>query len=377
MVDNVVSLSFLADIQRGKIPAASFYGDMSVSSIFDSFKTGVDASMNYEGFARLSLNSFEAKVRNEIIKRANSMVSYGNISFEAATEFIMILGNVSKLDDMIKIAVAVDVPELANIEILGDISAIVNIPNFDKVAYLASAVNTVINMFKSFSQASSYSKQSLTTNPIDMLSSMLGNFGGGSITRMIDTSATEDKVGHFLSELITGNRIPSVVIACNAMKESPSYVGKVFFGEASTPISLVDMNEIFNRKIASFGNPMNGSGVSAFNFSNLGSLQGSLKLPDVVKKFAFGSSNPSQARLDEVISKATTIMGASITDSIELNRGDNAIPFMIGMSAINSNMDKSPFPSTSFSEGWKLAQSVNSFVSSNQNDLLTVMRTFG
>lgn len=376
--DNVISTDFLIDIQRGKVPGASFYGDMSISTAFGDFKIGVDAAVGYEGFARLSIGGLAPKIRNEVIRRANSMSSFGNISFDTASQFVMILSNIDKIEDMTKIAIAVDIPELADEKILGNIEAILNVPNFDKVAYLASAVDSVINMFQTFGQASGYAKASQSSNPLDLLSSMLGSFGGGGgIQRMIDVGATEDKVGHFLSELLSGKRIPSTVIACNPMKESPSYQGKVFFGEASAPISLVDMNEIFNRKIGAYGNPMNGSGTSSFNFTNMGSLQGSFNLGDMVKKFTFGGGNPASAKVTEVIEKATTIMGANPLDSIEFNRADNAIPFMIGMSAINTGLEKSPFSTTTFSEGWKLAQSVNSFLATDQNDFLTVIRKLG
>lgn len=377
-----INADTLSDVQRGYFRAPSFYGDISASSGHSNFKSGLSSAKKYSGYASAGRDSITNTDLTLLRKIAKEIASYGNVSYEIAEDFLYILINIDKIEDMKKIAEAIDLPELDDESILGNASEILSLPNLSKVAYLANALAGLVKAFARYIRASSKA-QSSGTSPLSFIQSALGFFGLSSSSlaaSLMDIGPTETRLGHFLSEEVLGTRIPTSVIAQNPMKESPSYVGKVFFGENPTSMSLTDITEIFPKKIGVFPSPDKGSGTTSFGFQNLKSLQGAIPINDVINIFSIGKKDTTEGtylhtKSQEIQERVRSIIGASSSDKIELNRADNAIPFMIGLSSINAGTETSPFSYQSFQEGWTLSNSLSNYLQKEQNSFISSLRS--
>ena len=187
-------------------------------------------------------------------------------------------------------------------------------------------------------------------------------------------------MGNFLSELIEGKRIPTNVIAKNPMMNAPSYTGKAFFGEAPNAMSNVDIDQLFAKKIAVFGQPSNGVGTSSFSMQNFGSFASSMPLNQFVSKVITGTSDLGSTRKENMINSIVmginTFTGSKSTDMVEITRADNAIPIMMALATKLSGYDKSVFSGSTFQEGWGLAQSVGNALQQQDPGFLEVARKF-
>lgn len=203
-------------------------------------------------------------------------------------------------------------------------------------------------------------KNVLNSTPLGGILSAFGIFGGiagGPLLSQMGGLA----IGNYMSELVTGKRIPTQRIANNPSLRPPSYAGKAFFGE--TPCALPAVDQLFCRKVGSFSEPTGGSGTDSFGMQNFASFGGVLNVASVVARMVTGSAvvpSPNSfygQNVNTIISNVANILNVGTGASIEMRRSDNAIPMMIGLSAAIAGQSFSPFGSGTMSNGWKIASS--------------------
>jgi hypothetical protein len=182
-----------------------------------------------------------------------------------------------------------------------------------------------------------------------------------------------------MSEVLTGQRIASSMLANNPMLTPPSMAGKSFFGEA--PISLPAVDQVFCRKIGAFGTPTGGTGVVSFGMQNFASMGGALSIASVVSNLVTGSSaipSPTTFYGQQVATMTSNLcnnMNVPVTSLIEMRRSDNAIPLMLGMSAVMVEENFSPFGSGPMTQGWALASSTANDIQKYNPQYLNACRT--
>lgn len=368
----------IGDIQRGIFEQPTFYGNHAMTQAFANFRQGATSASKYGGRARPKLSS---SVETLMATVASRMVSRGNVKLDVAEKFLRILANVDSATDFNTIIKAIGLSDKIGVSMMGDIEAILKVPEIENAAFLANALSALVDLFEKYIRAASKA----TNSEFDvgsMIESMLSMFSlgsSGSAKALMDSGSIETKLGNFLSEVVLGQRIPMPVIAQNPMKEAPSYVGKVFMGELPGTLSFVDIKELFPKKIAAFPSPANGAGVSSFKFQNFSSFSGAQSLSSVINNLNFGSPTvPAGSYLEELsntqFDKVKNLLGASDDEKIELTRADHAIPFMIAASSLNTNTDTSPFPTQAFQEGWNIASSLTGYLAQEQNDFLKKIR---
>ena len=218
----------------------------------------------------------------------------------------------------------------------------------------------------------------LGATPLGGVLNSLGPLGGiamGVLLQQVGGNA----VGSFMSEVLTGQRIASSTLANNPMLTPPSMAGKSFFGEA--PISLPAVDQVFCRKIGAFGTPTGGTGVVSFGMQNFASMGGALSIASVVSNLVTGSSAiPSPAtfygqQVATMTSDLCNNMNVPVTSLIEMRRSDNAIPLMLGMSAVMVGENFSPFGSRPMTQGWALASSTANDIQKYNPQYLNACRT--
>jgi hypothetical protein len=266
----------------------------------------------------------------------------------------------------------------------GNIGILSNAPNLSSAA-VSGAIDSALQMASGLDIGSAIGMASdLLSNPTASLGNIASSVGAGAIQGLLSASPLGGvlsqfgglgalaigplleqtgglAIGGFMSELITGSRLPTQKIANNPSLRPPSYAGKTFFGE--TPCALPAVDQLFCRKVGSFGNPSGGSGADSFGMQNFASFGGSMDIASVVTKMVTGSSNALDPttffgkHMDEMVGNVCNVLNVAKTASIEMRRSDNAIPFTIGLSAAIAGETFSPFGSKSISDGWKVASS--------------------
>jgi len=242
-----------------------------------------------------------------------------------------------------------------------------------------SLTNPTANISRIASQVGSNVINSvLNATPLGGVLSSLGPLGSlvaGPLLEQFGGMA----IGNFMSELITGKRVPSQKLANNPSLRPPSYAGKAFFGE--TPCALPAVDQLFCRKIGSFGNSSGGSGADSFGFQNFASFGQGLSIGSVVARMVTGSSTiPSMntfygQSVNGMIGNVANIMNVLPTSNIEMRRSDNAIPLIIGLSAAIAEESFSPFGSKNIQQGWQLASSTANDVQKINPQYLEACRT--
>jgi len=246
-----------------------------------------------------------------------------------------------------------------------------------------STIGAILNPTATIqSQATSIAASAITSllgaTPLGGVLSSLGPLGGiamGVLLQQVGGNA----VGSFMSEVLTGQRIASSMLANNPMLTPPSMAGKSFFGEA--PISLPAVDQVFCRKIGAFGTPTGGTGVVSFGMQNFASMGGALSIASVVSNLVTGSSAiPSPAtfygqQVATMTSNLCSNMNVPVTSLIEMRRSDNAIPLMLGMSAVMVEENFSPFGSGPMTQGWALASSTANDIQKYNPQYLNACRT--
>jgi hypothetical protein len=197
-------------------------------------------------------------------------------------------------------------------------------------------------------------------SPLGGALGILGSLGGIAAGALLSKSGG-NAIGGLMSEILTGNRISTSKRANNPMLQPPSYAGKAFFGEA--PVSLPATDQVFCRRVGAFSTMNGGSGVVSFGMQNYNSLGGAISIASVVSRFITGSSDvpPTNTYYGQHVNSITdnlcNVLNVSNSSNIEMRRSDNAIPFMLGFSAVIVGETFSPFGSRPFTDGWKLAAS--------------------
>lgn len=379
-------------VQKGIYPRPTFMGDQSASQAFSMFKAGVQTALNYTGQSSRKTEIVSERDENTgykltsaeftlLQKRAQSISNYAKIPYDTCEDFLIILCFVDKIADMEKIADAVQIPELANPDILRKPMQILNLPSLEKIAFAAQALDGLVNLYRKYIQTAQNSpNQSKSDDMGDILntiSSIVGGIGGMSSA---GPRLELGELGNFMSELITGTRIPINVIAKNPMVQLPSYVGKAFFGEFTNPLANIDIDQLFNKPIAVFPKPSSGAGTSSFSMQNFSTFSKAMPLQGFVSKVLTGSSDITSTRklnqVTGVMNKVMSLTGAKATDLVEITRADNAIPMMMAMSTAISGFDKNVFSSATFQEGWVAAQSVAQQMSQSNPSFMEAARRF-
>jgi hypothetical protein len=275
-------------------------------------------------------------------------------------------------------------PGLSTSAINGSITAYQAIASGNPSATLSpSTINTLLNPAASIqSQATTVGSSLigglLNQSPLGGAMSALGPLGGIAAGVLLG-KAGGNALGGFMSEVLLGARIATSKLANNPMLTSPSYAGKAFFGEA--PVSLPAVDQVFCRKVGAFGTSVGGGGVVSFGMQNFASLGGALSIASVVSRMMTGSTTPPPSttffgqQVALMTSNLCSNLNVPVSSNIELRRSDNAIPFMIGMSATIVGENFSPFGSSPFTNGWKLASSTANDVQKYNPQYLEACRT--
>lgn len=386
-----------AEIQRGLFKRPQFFGDQSTSSSHSAFSSGASIAAGISSMVgsiasdlvdsrsatdtyRLTKSEFK-----ELQKVAKSIAGYGNIPEDVVQDFLVILCYIDNINDMRTIADAVQVSELDNASIIRQPLMILSISHLYKIAFLASAVEGLINMFRRYlamaNNSDSGGGDSLSS-VLGTLQSVLGLFSGGGGAARLNNGGVEDALGNFMSELITGKRIPMTIIAKNPNLQPPSYSGKAFFGESPAALSNVDIDQLFNKKIACFLKPSSGAGSTSFSFQNSSMFSGSMSVANLASKMMFGSSDVTagskkERQLQQITDKVSALTGAAATELIDIRRADTAVPMMQAMCAVASGTDKPVYPTEVFSNGWVLSNSVCNYLQNISSSYLEAIRKFG
>lgn len=196
------------------------------------------------------------------------------------------------------------------------------------------------------------------TSPPENINELLGQVG---------IEKESDIMFHYLKTVL-GQAPPIQMLSNNPTLKKPTEIGKRLFGQLPSTIPAIDQS--FARRIAVFSDPTNSAGTQSFEMQNFGSFGGSQTLTSSIQSI-LGSSN---SQVENVINNVGNILGSATNANIELRRSDNAIPLMIGLTSALAGEVNSPFPTSTFNNGWKLATSVGNYVQDRNPEFLKACR---
>ncbi|CAB5221311.1 hypothetical protein UFOVP245_123 [uncultured Caudovirales phage] len=376
-------------IQYGEIQQPGFYGNQELKNSNVAFNNAINTARAFAGVASYLMNTstptnytrtnnnyiLTTAEKNAIDKKSMQLSLIGIVPYDHLHLFFYILASIDNINDLTYIAQVVGIPELADKRYIKNIIGVIGIQDIYKVGFLANAVASIDKQFApQFQNARNYSdpKNSSFNNVLQAISAVsslaevIGRPGGYAI-------------GGYMSELITGTRVPTSKQANNPMLSGPSYAGKAFFGE--TPVTLPAVDQMFCRRVASFGTVNGGAGTSSFGMQNFNSFGGSQSITSMVAKVVLNSgvlppeTSAMGRQLLSLTNNVCNILNVNKNTKIEMRRSDNSIPFMIGMSAVLANDTHTPFGTKVFSEGWKLASSTSNDVQKSNPQYLEVCKT--
>ncbi len=377
---DIVDPQVKALMSSGSVIRNGFYNNLSATEQGEKFRSGVSTASNYSGigqvvqFASAAIGMVSAastglkndipytdKIRSELYKLAGDISGLGKIPIDVAIDFLYILISIDNMEDMTKIADAVQLPDLANPNILNNPLEIFAVKDITSVAFLADAVAGVVNAYKKYTDLYQHHQGNDTnfdTSLMDIVNQITGNIGvlssllnlGGSVGGAPNATAASatNILGNNLSKLVTGKEIPIGIQANNPAHSSPSISGKMMFGESPTGAALMDMKQLFAKPIAVFSEVNGGAGNMSFAMKNSGSLSKVQSLDDLIKNVAFGGNTPTSGTfaadlLERMQANAGSLLNVSGSSSVEMKRGDNAIPIMSALSDVLSGVtDKLP-----------------------------------
>lgn len=272
--------------------------------------------------------------------------------------------------------------------ILGMLSTIMrtvrDVTNFSSqlegLTTVASNINKIGDVVTQFTKLSSMisSLSSMAGQIMSLIGKIAGpgNIGAGASTLLNQLGGYAPS--GILTQQSIGQRIPPSVLYKNPMLQSPTYSGKAFFGENLAPQGAID--QTFCRTIAAFPEAQNGSGNMSFGMQNFGSFGGATSLTNMVSRVLLGvQTAPTSGTLANVVNNATNnlcnILNVPTTSTLEARRSDNSIPFMAAMASVIVNDTKTPFPSETYSYGWKLASSTGNQVQRYNPQYIETCRT--
>ena len=376
-------------IQYGEIQQPGFYGNQELKNSNVAFNNAVDRSAAFSGIAQYLKNTSTPKnyvrtksnyiltpaEKTKIQTKSAQLSLIGIVPYDHLELFFYILAAMDNINDLTYISQVVGIDELANKIYLRNIIGVLGIGDIWKVGYLANAVAAIDKQYApQYQNARNHSdpKNSSFNNVMQAISAL------SSLAEVISRPGGY-AVGGYMSELITGTRVPISKQANNPMLSGPSYAGKAFFGE--TPVTLPAVDQMFCRRVASFGTVSGGAGTSSFGMQNFSSFGGSQSMTSMVAKIVLNSGvvPPETSAMGRQIltltDKVCNVLNVNKSSSIEMRRSDNSIPFMIGMSAALANDTHTPFDTKVFSDGWKLASSTSNDVQKSNPQYLEVCKT--
>jgi hypothetical protein len=164
----------------------------------------------------------------------------------------------------------------------------------------------------------------------------------------------------FMVGKILGQEIPQNILAKNPMSQPPSKIAQTFFGASlATTMHYRDGGQFPAVPIGIFMTAASGAATSAFSMQNSSAMGGAMSLQSAVSTI-LGNVPSSVAEMH--VSNVSNLLGATATAVTELRRSDNAIPIMIGLATSFSNDTSCPFPTSVFSEGWKIASAAGNML---------------
>lgn len=228
-----------------------------------------------------------------------------------------------------------------------------------------STYSAILNPQATAQEYTTLASQSAIGNLLNLtpLGGALGSFGvlGGVVAATLLGGSGGNAVGGYMSQVLFGTRMRTSQISNNPMLVAPSYAGRSYFGEA--PVSLPATDQVFCRRVGSYGSQDGGAGVVSFSMQNYASLGNAMSLASLVSSLVLGTSEPppTTTYVGQSMSNTTediaNILGVSPFSQIEPRRSDNSIPFMLAMSGAIVGERFSPFGSKPFTGGWQLAAS--------------------
>lgn len=376
-------------IQYGEIQQPGFYGNQELKNSNVAFNNAVNVASAFSGIAQYLKNTTAPK--NYVRAKSNYILTttekakiqnkslelslIGIVPYDHLELFFYILAAMDNINDLTYISQVVGIDELGDKRYLRNILGVLGINEIYKVGYLANAVAAIDRQYApQYQNARNHNdpKKSNFNDVIKAISAL------SSLAEVISRPGGY-AIGGYMSELITGTRVPISKQANNPMLSGPSYAGKAFFGE--TPVTLPAVDQMFCRRVASFGTVNGGAGTSSFGMQNFSSFGGSQSMTSMVAKIVLNSGvvPPETSAMGKEILAITNnvcnILNVNKNTNIEMRRSDNSIPFMIGMSAALSNDTHTPFETQVFSDGWKLASSTSNDVQKSNPQYLEVCKT--
>lgn len=352
--------------QRGWITPPKFYGCPVDDSGFSNFTKAVSIAAGIATAAvnARTINQEKAGERTDInfyftdaekTKIQNKAAEIGDLNLaptDIIEQFLFILCFIKDVNDLKYIAEQIYLPEIGDSSYLRNVDKILAVKNLHKIAFLACALSAIINKFTNkFAEANALSNSSNQNSTNQLISaatsllSLLGGNGGANITDWLtDSPDTVTRIGRKLSEQLLGSKLPMTKIAKNPQLQKPSYTGKAFFCETSGAMTALD--QVFNKKIAVFSQESAGAGAPSFNMMNLGALKTGVTMAQAATFMLKGTlSVPSggfeAAAITQTVSNLGSMLGvasnALSTVKVELNRADNAMPFMGAINGLLSN----------------------------------------
>lgn len=266
---------------------------------------------------------------------------------------------------------------------VGFLSSISNDTSYSIGAASPSTYSAILNPQATAQQYATLAKQDvigslLSQSPLGGALSSFGSLGGIVASSLLGGSGG-NAIGGYMSQVLFGTRLKTSQIANNPMLTPPSYAGRSFFGEA--PVSLPATDQVYCRRVGSFGSQNGGSGVVAFGMQNFASLGGAISLASLVSNLILGTSEPPPPTtfigqsMSNTTSDIANILGVSPFSQIEPRRSDNSIPFLLAMSGAMVGEKFSPFGSKPFTGGWQLAASAANDIQKYNPQFLNTCRT--
>jgi len=348
------------------IPSIYKVGYLSngVAAVNQRYATQYNNAGNYDDYTQSStgMTSYNAQY-------ASSLGVIGQVALSVASSFNGPVGVLS------------NAPSLSSSSIYQSVDALSNYSagNTLSPTTLGAILNPTATAQSFATQAGSGTISSLLN--MTPMGGALASFGalGGVVAASLLGGSGGNAIGGFMSGVVMGNRMKTSQIANNPMLTPPSYAGRSFFGEA--PVSLPATDQVFCRRVGSFGSTNGGSGVVSFGMQNFASMGGSMDLTSLVSSLILGSSEPPSmdTYMGQHISNTTeniaSILNVSPFSKIEPRRSDNSIPFLLSMSAAIVGEKFSPFGSKPITGGWQLASSAANDIQKYQPQFLETCRS--
>lgn len=248
--------------------------------------------------------------------------------------------------------------QMLNAQIIMDMSKQVTTSN----SFPKEKVDDLNSMFSEVNQIIS----SVSTG-LSSLSSLMsglkppngGNLGKPSET-ILQLLSGGAAMSSFVAGKILGQEIPQNVLAKNPLALPSTYIGRTMFGQSLTQVPFQrDGKNMPAVPIGIFFSAASGAATAAFSMQNSSAMGGAMSLQSAVSTILAGSSSDTIAGH---LANVSNVLGAAATAVTELRRSDNAIPIMIALATSFANDLGNPFPSSVFSEGWKIASAAGNML---------------